>query len=72
MTKEQVAHIRQTNNNIEVRYMFESEEKSTESSKEFPIPNPIETFEQAFEVSIKYAWIKIYHKMYPFNWKITH
>ncbi|XP_034187499.2 putative ATP-dependent RNA helicase DDX43 [Osmia lignaria lignaria] len=49
MTKEQVAHIRQTNNNIEVRYMFENEEKCSESSKDFPIPNPIETFEQAFE-----------------------
>ncbi|XP_003707581.1 putative ATP-dependent RNA helicase DDX43 [Megachile rotundata] len=46
MTKEQVAHIRKTNNNIEVRYMFEEQEKSLE---EFDIPNPIETFEQAFE-----------------------
>ncbi|KZC13703.1 PREDICTED: probable ATP-dependent RNA helicase DDX43 [Dufourea novaeangliae] len=46
MTKEQVAHIRQINNNIEVRYMFDEQEKQ---SQVFDIPNPIETFEQAFE-----------------------
>lgn len=47
MTKEHVAHIRKTNNNIEVRYMFQEQD---EQSEEFHIPNPIEIFEQAFEV----------------------
>ncbi|XP_076237977.1 putative ATP-dependent RNA helicase DDX43 [Calliopsis andreniformis] len=46
MTKEQVANIRKMNNNIEVKYMFDEKEEHTE---EFHIPNPIETFEQAFE-----------------------
>ncbi|XP_031835118.1 putative ATP-dependent RNA helicase DDX43 [Nomia melanderi] len=46
MTKEHVAHIRQINNNIEVRYMFDEQEKHAEK---FDIPNPIETFEQAFD-----------------------
>ena len=46
MTKEHAAHIRKTNNNIEVRYMFQEQD---EQSEEFHIPNPIETFEQAFE-----------------------
>ncbi|XP_076659541.1 putative ATP-dependent RNA helicase DDX43 [Halictus rubicundus] len=47
MTKEHVAHIRKTNNNIEVRYMFDEKEDHTE---ELHVPNPIETFEQAFEI----------------------
>lgn len=48
MTEEQVAHIRKMNNNIEVKYMFDDQEKDSEQLK---IPNPVETFEQAFEVS---------------------
>ena len=47
MTPEQVAHIRQINNNIEVNYVFEDKEGSAPEH----IPNPIETFEQAFGVS---------------------
>ncbi|KOC61391.1 putative ATP-dependent RNA helicase DDX43 [Habropoda laboriosa] len=47
MTKEQVANIRKTNNNIEVKYMFDEQGNDTEQSS---IPNPIETFEQAFEI----------------------
>ncbi|XP_076763300.1 putative ATP-dependent RNA helicase DDX43 [Xylocopa sonorina] len=46
MTKEQVAHIRKTNNNIEVKFMFDEKESDSE---QLSIPNPIETFEQAFE-----------------------
>lgn len=46
MTKEEAAHIRKINNNIEVRYMFDKQEHHPE---EFDIPNPIVTFEQAFE-----------------------
>nr|XP_033339157.1 probable ATP-dependent RNA helicase DDX43 [Megalopta genalis] len=45
MTKEYVAHIRKINNNIEASYMFSEKEKHSEE----PVPNPIETFEQAFE-----------------------
>lgn len=48
MTKEQVAHIRKTNNNIEVKHVFEEKGNNAELLK---IPNPIETFEQAFEVN---------------------
>ncbi|KAK9310783.1 hypothetical protein QLX08_000081 [Tetragonisca angustula] len=44
LTPEQVAHIRQINNNIEVNYVFEDKEGSAPEH----IPNPIETFEQAF------------------------
>ncbi|CAK9807040.1 Probable ATP-dependent RNA helicase DDX43 [Anthophora plagiata] len=47
LTKEQVVNIRKTNNNIEVKYMFNEQENDTE---ECNIPNPIETFEQAFEI----------------------
>ncbi|XP_053996758.1 probable ATP-dependent RNA helicase DDX43 [Hylaeus anthracinus] len=46
MTKEEAARIRKSNNNIEVRYMFEGQKSQSE---EIDIPNPIETFEQAFE-----------------------
>ncbi|XP_026674941.1 probable ATP-dependent RNA helicase DDX43 isoform X2 [Ceratina calcarata] len=46
MTKKQVAHIRKTNNNIEVKYMFD---EKCDVSEQLRIPNPIETFEQAFE-----------------------
>ncbi|CAL7939654.1 unnamed protein product [Xylocopa violacea] len=46
MTKEQVAHIRKSNNNIEVKFMFDEKESDSE---QLSIPNPIETFEQAFE-----------------------
>ncbi|XP_017884968.1 probable ATP-dependent RNA helicase DDX43 [Ceratina calcarata] len=46
MTKEQVAHIRKTNNSIEVKYMFD---EKNDVSEQLWIPNPIETFEQAFE-----------------------
>ncbi|XP_012283801.1 probable ATP-dependent RNA helicase DDX43 isoform X2 [Orussus abietinus] len=41
MTEEHVAKIRKMNNSIEVHHVFESE-------TELKIPNPIETFEQAF------------------------
>ncbi|CAK9811544.1 Probable ATP-dependent RNA helicase DDX43 [Anthophora quadrimaculata] len=47
LTKEQVTNIRKTNNNIEVKYMFNEQENDIE---ECNIPNPIETFEQAFEI----------------------
>ncbi|XP_043251393.1 probable ATP-dependent RNA helicase DDX43 [Colletes gigas] len=46
MTKEEAAHIRKINNNVEVRYMFDEQENRSE---EYDIPNPIVTFEQAFE-----------------------
>ncbi|KAK2580130.1 hypothetical protein KPH14_012407 [Odynerus spinipes] len=45
MSAEYVAHIRKANNNIEVQRVFDDEENS---SKEFHIPNPVQTFEQAF------------------------
>ncbi|KAG7212864.1 hypothetical protein KM043_002217 [Ampulex compressa] len=45
MSMEYVAHIRKINNNIEVKYVFENEEDLLEDRT---IPNPIETFEQAF------------------------
>ncbi|KAL0129589.1 hypothetical protein PUN28_001690 [Cardiocondyla obscurior] len=44
MSASKVAHVRQTNNNIQVRYVFENE-----GSAEMKIPNPVETFEQAFQ-----------------------
>ncbi|CAD1476446.1 unnamed protein product, partial [Heterotrigona itama] len=44
LTPEQVAHIRQINNNIEVKYVFEDKEENGCGH----IPNPIEAFEQAF------------------------
>ncbi|XP_076299663.1 putative ATP-dependent RNA helicase DDX43 [Lasioglossum baleicum] len=47
MTKEHAAHIRKTNNNIEARYMFDEKETQTE---QLEVPNPIETFEHAFEI----------------------
>lgn len=46
MAKEHVANFRKANNNIEVKHVFENEGSSNESK----IPNPIETFEQAFQV----------------------
>lgn len=48
MSSKKVADIRLNNNNIEVRYLFEKE-----SSEELKIPNPVETFEQAFQVMYK-------------------
>lgn len=47
MSESRVAHIRKTNNNIEVRHVFENKGGS---DQEMEIPNPIETFEQAFQV----------------------
>lgn len=47
MSKSKVDHIRKTNNNIEVRFVFQNEGGSDEEIK---IPNPVETFEQAFQV----------------------
>ncbi|EZA51431.1 putative ATP-dependent RNA helicase DDX43 [Ooceraea biroi] len=44
MSKERVAAIRRSNNNIEVKHVFDNEETS-----ELTIPNPVETFEQAFK-----------------------
>ncbi|XP_011637060.1 probable ATP-dependent RNA helicase DDX43 [Pogonomyrmex barbatus] len=46
MSKTKVAYIRKSNNNIEVKHVFENEGGSDEEIK---IPNPIETFEQAFQ-----------------------
>lgn len=46
MPKSKVDHIRQINNNIEVKHVFENEGSSEEETK---IPNPVETFEQAFQ-----------------------
>ncbi|TGZ47066.1 probable ATP-dependent RNA helicase DDX43 isoform X1 [Temnothorax longispinosus] len=46
MPQSEVAHFRKTNNNIEVRHVFENEGASDEDMK---IPNPVETFEQAFQ-----------------------
>lgn len=45
MSAECVASIRKQNNNIEVQRVFDDEENA---SKEFHIPNPVQTFEQAF------------------------
>lgn len=45
MSEECVANIRKKNNNIEVQRVFDDEENA---SKEFHIPNPVQTFEQAF------------------------
>lgn len=47
MSESKVAHIRMTNNNIEVRHVFENE---GDTGEEMKIPNPVETFEQAFQV----------------------
>jgi len=46
MSESKVAHFRKINNNIEVRHVFENEGGSIEEK----IPNPVETFEQAFHV----------------------
>lgn len=46
MSAAHVAHIRKSNNNIEVKHVFENEG----SDEELKIPNPVETFEQAFQV----------------------
>ncbi|KAF7379818.1 hypothetical protein HZH68_016766 [Vespula germanica] len=45
MSEEHVAEIRLKNNNIEVQHVFDDEENT---ANELCIPNPIETFEQAF------------------------
>lgn len=50
MSKSDVAYIRKTNNNIEVKHVFENEGGSKEEMK---IPNPVETFEQAFQVILQ-------------------
>jgi len=47
MSESKVAYFRKINNNIEVRHVFENEGGSIEEMK---IPNPVETFEQAFHV----------------------
>lgn len=47
MTKAEVDQIRQDNNNIEVKYLFED----AEGDQDRAIPNPITSFEHAFEVS---------------------
>lgn len=47
MLESKAAHIRKTNNNIEVRHVFENTGATDEEMK---IPNPVETFEQAFQV----------------------
>ncbi|XP_046739463.1 probable ATP-dependent RNA helicase DDX43 [Diprion similis] len=50
MSKEKVAHIRKINNNITVRKVFqEIEEDGQEGNDDPTIPNPVETFEQAFQ-----------------------
>ena len=46
MTEEQVALFRKENNNIEAKLMFEEGQSS-----DLKVPNPVQTFEQAFEVS---------------------
>lgn len=51
MSAEHVAEIRLKNNNIEVQHVFDDEENT---ANELCIPNPIETFEQAFHVSVIY------------------
>lgn len=48
MTSEQVDAFRKANNNIEVNIVLDNEE---DTSEVLSIPNPIETFEQAFQVS---------------------
>ncbi|KYN40574.1 putative ATP-dependent RNA helicase DDX43 [Trachymyrmex septentrionalis] len=45
MPQSVVTHFRKTNNNIEVRHVFENTGGSDENMK---IPNPVQTFEQAF------------------------
>lgn len=45
MSIKHIADFRKNNNNIEVRHVFENDEKT-----EIKIPNPVETFEQAFKV----------------------
>lgn len=47
MTSWKVKEIRKNNNNIEVDRFYDEKEDNTNISK---IPNPIETFEQAFRV----------------------
>ena len=51
MTPEQVAKIRKENNDIDVQLTFEVKE-SEKDLEENRIPNPIQTFEQAFSVYI--------------------
>lgn len=50
MSEEKVADIRKNNNNIEVKYVFDNEKAADDEIK---IPNPVETFEQAFQVMQK-------------------
>lgn len=47
MTKEYVDNLRKINNDIEVKHIFDEDETCNQLYK---IPNPIETFEQAFRV----------------------
>lgn len=49
MSKETVAQIRAENNNITVQYTF-GEDESKVDSEDGQIPNPVQTFEQAFQV----------------------
>lgn len=46
MSKTKIAELKEMNNNIEVKLVFENEE----GSDKIKIPNLIETFEQAFQV----------------------
>lgn len=48
MSAEKAAAIRKSNNNIEVKHVFENVQASGDEMK---IPNPVETFEQAFKVT---------------------
>lgn len=48
MSKRYVADLRKNNNNIEVAHVFKTEGNSED--EELKIPNPIETFKQAFKV----------------------
>lgn len=49
MTKEEVEEFRRSNNNIEAKLMFDNDVE-VEGLK---VPNPVTTFEQAFQVSNK-------------------
>lgn len=59
LSNEQVEKIRKENNDIKVQHTFDL--KDSDTSDEIQIPNPIETFEQAFRV----------HKLFYFN-RITY
>ena len=57
MPQSVITHFRKTNNNIEIRRVFENAGSSDENVK---IPNPVQTFEQAFHVIKQFEFINLF------------